>query len=448
MIIEKDEISSINEESFAEYLNQFLSDHTVQLMHFTFTIKPTFFFSQGSSFTLYGATWNMQKICFSNKEEKRSNNPFGLNETWEDYEKRLMRQLNKIEEIVTKPKNKKDFMCLQETDFLSKKVKLKAKFEKMLERNDWGLVCAPESENGHQCRSVALIYNKKTLAPKEGIGRALFLYTRGKFTDYYAYEWEFIHLPTQQKLALVSMHLAYTAEYNEIIPHYLKEQESKKIPTILAGDTNHVAREIPGALVGKQSYCTNINQNEENGSLKLKENNEDQHYDVFIASHLGQSSPITITPSEPYGEKFVQKNNKYFLVPVGTRDKVSKKDEFLAELEQYAYAKGPDNKDNEKLQSWYSHIKASFHGSMIGFYCIQHAISGIEAGKALEQMTLSDYFTIFNNNDKRKEGGLQYGWVGFKPGDINNDEVLKQRLLTDFKTKLDATMVPTSQYRF
>lgn len=291
----------------------FLSDHTYQSAAFAFYSAD-----HRLLFSISGATWNLQDRGFSKRQEitnSFSNNPWDIDESLENYTLRKQAQIDKIfQKIITG----KDFLFLQEIDFLTPndktnyktpqkiKTQLKNIFQKKLHTHSWRLLLSPhheeESTLGDReqspCHPLAIIYNTKTLF-FQSKSRGLFLHPRSGFR---AYEWSFLHIPSHEAIALTNLHLAYEVDYGETLYQYQKNQIQQDLCTVIGGDTNHSAS-VFASSCGNALFATNLEQRENYHAISHldKRTGTVKNYDSFFVNP-GQRSYV----------KFNQLPGEYF----------------------------------------------------------------------------------------------------------------------------------------
>jgi len=286
----------------------FLSDHTYQSACFSFYDTDNQLL-----FSLSGSTWNLQDRGFARRPDTKnsfSNNPWDIEECLKEYIKRKNSQFEKIfNEIMIG----KDFLFLQEIDFLvagdkagykipqKLKNQLKTYFQKKIHELSWRLLITPAStkeSDEKECHPLGIIYNTKTLFYLSE-SRGLFEHPR---SGYRAYEWRFLHTASQTRIALTNLHLAYEIDYNDLIYQYQCAQVKNNLLTIMGGDTNHSSLNMISAI-GNSQYATNLEQRNNYSQISHIDNRSHvvKDYDCFFVNPTKNSY---VKLSELKGEYF------------------------------------------------------------------------------------------------------------------------------------------------
>jgi hypothetical protein len=286
----------------------FLSDHTYQSACFSFyTADDQLLFS------LSGSTWNLQDRGFSKRLEVKnsfSNNPWDIEECLKEY---IRRKHNQIDKILKEIMIGKDFIFLQEIDFLVSndkvsyktpqkvKTQLKAFFQRKIHEVSWRLLLTPSvssDSDEKEHHPLGILYNTKTLFYISE-SKGLFEHPR---SGYRANEWRFIHIGSHKNIALTNLHLAYDIDYSDLIYQYQCEQIKHNLLTIMGGDTNHPSMEMVSAI-GKGQYATNLEQRDNYSQVSHIDNRTHfvKDYDCFFVNPTKNSY---VTFSELKGEYF------------------------------------------------------------------------------------------------------------------------------------------------
>jgi hypothetical protein len=242
--------------------------------------------------SLQGCTWNLMNYGISLKTNGfHPNNPWDFDEDHLTYMIRKTRQLNKIIEII-EDSDENDFFLLQEVDIFfpaSPKLKvtasqqktrnlLKLGFEINLRALGWKILLQPGSKTQ---QPLVILFNTKSLQIS-GAGQGVFPTATHQCRGVAQ---EFIHLPTQQPVTLVNLHLDYETDYSKVIPDFQLQQTRSGKFTIMAGDTNHAPNQEIVGLINTWSNITNIS-GEKNGISHLHKNfsHIKKCYDGFFAN--------------------------------------------------------------------------------------------------------------------------------------------------------------------
>lgn len=229
------------------------SDHTVQ------SIAVTILNNDKPILTMAGSTWNLMNKCTSKNDHPQKlykNNPWNYTEDPTLYLNRKKRQFDKI--IQTIKSGNKDFMFLQEIDCLTSPTFfpnqsdkdayniLKNEFIKNLKQLGWNMEM---STPGKGIKPLATLYNTKTLQPTG---------SKQSVLDGVAFECEFLHRESNQKVTLTNLHLAYDKDYSQILPQYQEAQVQANKITFMGGDTNHAPNFRIQGLINNWNNCTNL----------------------------------------------------------------------------------------------------------------------------------------------------------------------------------------------
>ncbi len=216
--------------SVTSHTNGWPSDHT--LVKYSVEFKDPKGTSTSGPHNI--ATWNKMNQGFSKQTCKLkpafSNNPWDLDESINDYAKRMEGQRDYLVKLIDKGST--DIICLQEVNDLInplKRWKGNADFKKELNKRGWTMVVSDPST-----KPLVVLYDSKKYAYVSK--RGILPNNNGKNTGLE------VQLRHQNKVAAVaSIHLDFNKNYSQDLTDYQKQMIQKRIPTILAGDTNRGA---------------------------------------------------------------------------------------------------------------------------------------------------------------------------------------------------------------
>lgn len=267
------------------------SDHLPQSITTNLEIEET-------SLKLSGATWNLLKKCKTNLP--RTNNPFRITETAEEYEERKLVQIKEIEDIMSS----KHFMLLQEADFLTDSRKESTTEEivpfmqavQKLESSGIKFLSIADFIKGTNIKNseLGIIYKKEMLEPIDGSQRLLFASKSGNQDEPKGFGYEFKILKDangkdisshNKTVLLISVHLDFSKNYSNDpeMMEFLKSHEEAGNFVILGGDTNHpIGDRMPFETMGIKSETKST-------TFELAPSTENGPWDKVIISHPGAS---------------------------------------------------------------------------------------------------------------------------------------------------------------